>query len=74
VPGRVSLKMSHRDSFSDGRLNLECRSKAAVLYRTLVQTSNKNCYGQQKSIGSSRVDGMSGPPGGFAQKRIASAQ
>jgi len=55
--------MSHRDSFSDGRLNLECRSKAAVLYRTLVQTSNKNCYGQQKSIGSSRVDGTLGPTG-----------
>ena len=55
--------MSHRDSFSDGRLNLECRSKAVVLYRTLVQTSNKNCYGQQKSIGSSRVDGTLGPTG-----------
>src|SRR5438445_8980885 len=55
--------MSHRDSFSDGRLNLESRSKAAVLYRTLVQRSNKNCYGQQKSIGSSRVDGTLGPTG-----------
>ena len=55
--------MSHRDSFSDRRLNLGCRSKAAVLYRTVVQTSNKNCYGQQKSIGSSRVDGTLGPTG-----------
>jgi len=63
MPGRVSLKMSHRDSLSDRRLNLECRSKAAVLYRTFVQTSNKNCYGPQKNIGSSCFKSTSSPSG-----------